>query len=158
MTESTNQLPFPNHGVIAHLICQNANEAIDFYVKAFDGVEQMRLAAPDGSLMHGCVTINGGPIFLTEEKPDFGARGPKLLGGSGVSLHLNVADVDAAFAKAVAAGCQAAMEPADQFWGDRYGVVIDPYGHMWAIASPLPNQPDLSDLAELARKAVEEHG
>lgn len=152
--QPTQEIPFT--GVIAHLVCADAGGAMDFYVKAFGAVEQMRLAGPDGKLMHGCVTINGGPIFLMDENPDWGNKGPKLYGGSPVSMHINVPNVDEVFAKAVAAGCEPAMEPADQFWGDRYGVLVDPYGHTWAVASPTGNAPDPADLPDLARKAMEQ--
>lgn len=103
--------------VIPHLIVKGAADAIDFYGRAFGAVEQRRLDGPDGLVMHACVTIERAPIFLIDERPDEGLLGPLAVGGTPVSLHVIVPDVDAAFAQAVQAGATALMEPADQSWG-----------------------------------------
>jgi len=121
--------------LIPHLCCANCIEAIEFYKKAFDATEVMVMKGPDGKVMHGSLTIDGAPLYLVDEFPDFGALSPKAIGGTPVTMHLQVADCDAVFNKAVEAGCTAVMPLADMFWGDRYGLVADPYGHKWSIAT-----------------------
>lgn len=118
-----------------HLICRGAAEAMDFYVKAFGAVDLARLPGPDGRLMHGMVRIGDSHVFLMDEAPEWGSLGPQSLNGTPIVLHLYVADVDAAFAQAVAAGAKAVMPPTDMFWGDRYSQVDDPFGHRWSIAT-----------------------
>jgi len=147
-------MPEGMHQLSPHLVCAGASDAIDFYVKAFDATEMMRMPGPDGAIMHASVSINGSSVMLVDENLDYGLRGPITLGGSPVTIHLIVDDADAWFDRAVAAGATAAMPVADQFWGDRYGVVIDPWGHAWSIASPIgePLTPD--ELAEAARSAA----
>jgi len=137
-----------------HLTVAGAAEAIDFYVQAFGATEQIRLPGPDGKLVHAAVEVNGSMVLLVDENEEWGLRGPKLLGGSPVTIHLTVPDVDAFVTRAVDAGATVAMEVADQFWGDRYGVIEDPFGHLWSIATPGENPPRTSeDLAEAMRNA-----
>lgn len=158
MTKPT-ALPAGQTAVTPHLVCAGAADALDFYARAFDAVEESRMPGPDGKLWHALTRINGAPIMLMDENPEFGATGPGLLGGSPVSIHLYVADVDAVYAQAIAAGASAVMEPADQFWGDRYGVLQDPFGHQWALATPNPDGPksaadvDAAFQAEVAKQA-----
>jgi len=121
--------------LIPHLTCRNALEAVDFYKKAFGAEETMVLQTPDGRLMHASLSISGAPVMLAEEFPDFGSLSPLSLGGSPVTLHLEVPDCDAVFARAVEAGCEVRMPLDDMFWGARYGIVGDPFGHKWAIAT-----------------------
>lgn len=127
-----------------HLTCRDCAAAIEFYKQAFGAEEMMRLPGPDGRLLHAAVRINGSMVMLVDEYPEMGGHSPLALGGSPVTLHLMVDDVDAAAARAVAAGAEIAMPVADQFWGDRYGVVKDPFGHMWSIATPIwpPKSPE----------------
>jgi PhnB protein len=136
MTESTKLIPDMS-ALSPHLVVDGAAKAIDFYVAAFGAEEMARLPAPDGKLMHGCIRLAGQTVMLVDENPQFGLRGPTALGGTPVTLHLYVPDVDAAFAKAVAAGATVSMPVADQFWGDRYGVLKDPFGHSWSLATPV---------------------
>lgn len=124
----------PSAPLIPHLVCRDASGAIEFYARAFGAESLMALDGPDGRLLHGCLRVNGGILFLCDECPEAGATAPPALGGSPVTLHLQVADCDAAFARAVDAGCTAEMPPQDMFWGDRYGVLVDPYGHRWSLA------------------------
>ena len=132
----------PKTFVAPHLVCANAGEAIEFYKKAFGATEEMRMAGPDGKgVMHACIKINGAPIFLVDENPQWGALSPKSLNGSPVTIHLQVPDVDALYDRAVKAGATAKMPPGDMFWGDRYGVLVDPFGHNWSLAT---HQRDLS--------------
>ncbi|HZU24898.1 MAG TPA: VOC family protein [Bryobacteraceae bacterium] len=123
--------------LVPHLCCRNAADAVDFYRKAFNAEVLGAFSTPDGKLMHGALKINGAQFFLTEENPACGALGPQSLGGSAVTLHLHVPDCDAVFQRAVDAGCQVGMPLENMFWGDRYGFVIDPYGHKWAIATTI---------------------
>lgn len=141
--------------VTPHLVIDGAAEAIEFYERAFDAIELMRLPGPDGRIMHACVSINGSPVMLVDQNLEYDMKGPKALGGSPVTLHLNVADADAAAAKAEAAGATIAMAVSEQFWGDRYGVVVDPYGHQWAVATPRPGGPATNEeLAEAMERAT----
>jgi len=137
-----------------HLVCDGAAAAIDFYKQAFGAEEVMRLLGPNGKLMHGSVTINGAMVLLVDEMPEYGVLGPNRLGGSPVTIHLVVPDVDAAVARAAQAGATITMPVADQFWGDRYGVVQDPFGHKWSIATPKPDAPRTEAELHEAAKGV----
>jgi uncharacterized glyoxalase superfamily protein PhnB len=123
------------HTVTPHLVCAGAAKAIDFYKKAFGAEEVMRLEGPDGSMWHGCVTIGDSAVMLVDEMPEMGSLGPKALKASPVTIHLNVPDVDAFVARAVKAGAKVMMPIADMFWGDRYGIIEDPFGHKWSVAT-----------------------
>jgi uncharacterized glyoxalase superfamily protein PhnB len=123
------------HTVTPHLIVRNAAQAIDFYRRAFGAKEIHRVPGPGGKLMHAQIQIVDSPIFLAEEMPEWGSRSPLSLGGSGTTIHLYVEDADAVFEQAVAAGAQVKMPLADQFWGDRFGKLSDPYGHDWSVAT-----------------------
>src|SRR5262245_56050535 len=118
-----------------HLVCAGAAEAIDFYKKAFGAVEMMRMPGKDGKIMHAAVQIRGAVVMLVDENPQWGVVSPKTLKGTPVTIHLNVDDVDAVFDRAVKAGATVKMPVADMFWGDRYGVIADPFGHSWSIAT-----------------------
>jgi PhnB protein len=136
-----------------HLVCADAANAIKFYQQAFGATEMIRIPGPDGKLMHACVSINGASVMLVDENPDYGMLSPKSLGGTPVTLHLNVADADKSAAQAVAAGAKLVMPVADMFWGDRYGIVEDPFGHRWSIATPQRKLSE-AELREAARKAL----
>ncbi|MES2102610.1 MAG: VOC family protein [Pseudomonadota bacterium] len=134
-TSKVKPIPEGMHSITPHLVCDGAADAIEFYKKAFNAVELMRLPAPDGKLVHGSVRIGDSTLMLVDESPQWNSFGPKSLKGTPVTIHLYVENVDAAFAQAVAAGATAKMPPADMFWGDRYGVLIDPFGHNWSLAT-----------------------
>jgi uncharacterized glyoxalase superfamily protein PhnB len=121
--------------LIPGLAIRGASDAIAFYKKAFGAKELSRMAGPDGRLMHAELKLGDRVLFLGDESPEMGAPSPQTLGGSPVSLMHYVKDVDAVFARAVAAGATPVMPPADMFWGDRYGMVLDPFGHRWALAT-----------------------
>ncbi|MFC0166494.1 VOC family protein [Pseudoduganella danionis] len=123
------------HSVTPHLVCEGAADALAFYTKAFNAREIMRLPGKEGRLMHASIQIGDSVVMLADDFPEYGGLGPKALKGSPVTLHLSVADVDAAYAQALAAGAQSRMEPADMFWGDRYAQVTDPFGHHWSLAT-----------------------
>lgn len=126
----------PTKTVTPHLICRDASAAIDFYQRAFNAQERFRLPGPDGkTLMHACIQIGDSPVFLVDENPQWGCLSPASLKGTPVTIHLQVDNVDELYAQAVAAGGTVKMSPADMFWGDRYGVLVDPFGHCWSIAT-----------------------
>lgn len=128
-------IPQGMHSVTPHLICAGAAKAIEFYRRAFGAQEVARLPGPDGRLMHAAVKIGDSHVMLVDEMPEWGALGPRSLKGSPVTLHLYVDDVDAFVARAVKAGAKVTMPVADQFWGDRYGKLEDPFGHHWSVAT-----------------------
>ena len=126
--------------VSPHLIVDNAAAAIDFYVKAFDAVEYGRVPGPDGKLIHAALQINGFMVMLNDDFPEMTegkSMTPTALGGTPVTIHLTVTDVDAKFQQAVDAGATVIAPLEDQFWGDRYGVVRDPFGHHWSLGQPV---------------------
>lgn len=130
--------------------------AIDFYVKAFDAEELGRVPGPDGKkLYHAALRINGSLVMLNDDFPEMSdgkSLTPPALGGSPVSIHLTVTDVDAKFQKAVDAGATVVMPLEDAFWGDRYGELVDPFGHRWSMGQPVR---EVSE-AEIA-EAVSQH-
>ena len=123
-----------------HLTVDDAAAAIDFYVKAFGAVEVGRVPRADGKLIHAAVRINGQTVMLNDDFPEMcGGRSmtPRALGGTPVTLHLTVTDVEDRFSQAVEAGATVLQPLADQFWGDRYGMVADPFGHRWSMGQPV---------------------
>lgn len=125
------------HSLSPHLVCKGAANAMEFYKKAFGATELMRIAGEDGRILHGCMSINGSSVMLVEEVPDWGISGPTTLGGTPVTMHLVVEDADAAAQRAIDAGATLVMPVADAFWGDRYGLVEDPFGHRWSVSTPV---------------------
>lgn len=125
--------------IIPHLVVDNAAAAIDFYKRAFGAVEEVRHMTDDGKrVMHASLSIGGQPLFLADDFPEmFGGKSstPKALAGTPVTMHLDCPQVDALWAQATAAGASVVLPLADQFWGDRYGIVRDPFGHQWSIAT-----------------------
>jgi len=121
--------------ITPHIVCKDAAKAIDFYKKAFGAEERARMPGPGGTVMHAEIKIGDSIVMLGEENPQMGSRGPRSIGGSPVTLHLYVQDVDKAFERASKAGCKVTMPVMDMFWGDRYGRLEDPFGHHWSIAT-----------------------
>jgi uncharacterized glyoxalase superfamily protein PhnB len=145
-------IPEGQRGLIPHLVCSPAKEAIEFYQRAFGGELSCCLMAPDGQrVMHAELLIDGEPLFLADDFPEYCSGASKTaiaLGGTPVTIHRFVTDVDAAFAQAVAAGATCQMPVSDMFWGDRYGVLIDPFGHSWSLATHMRDmQPEEIDEA-----------
>ena len=128
-------VPDGMHTVTPHLVCAGAADAIEFYKRAFGAVETSRMPGPDGKLMHASVRIGDSTVMLVDEFPQWGAVGPNALKGSPVTIHLQVEDADALFKRAVDAGATVKHAIEDAFWGDRYGVLSDPFGHSWSIAT-----------------------
>jgi PhnB protein len=146
----------PTTGLFPHIVCDGASDAIDFYKKAFGAVEMMRLVDDNGRLMHASVMINDGVLMLVDENKDYGIIGPKTIGGCSVTLHLQVPDVDASFARAMDAGARAVMPPTDMFWGDRYSMVEDPFGYRWAMATTKQSL-SVDQIKENAKKAMPDY-
>ena len=129
------RIPQGMHSVTPHLVCAGAAQAIEFYKKAFGAVEEARLPGPDGKLMHAMIRIGDSAIMLADEMPEWGSLGPKALKGSPVTIHLYVDDADAFAKRAAAAGAKITMPVDEQFWGDRYGKLEDPFGHHWSVGT-----------------------
>jgi PhnB protein len=132
-------------------IDEGAADAIDFYGKVLGATERMRMGGPDGRIGHAEVMIGESVIMLSDAYPEMGIVGPKALGGTPVTISVYVEDVDAAFERAVAAGATVARPLEDQFYGDRSGQFVDPFGHRWSIASHVE---DVSP-EEMERRAAE---
>ncbi len=131
----TKPVPDGFHSLTPHIVVPDGAQAIEFYKKAFGAQERLRHLWPDGSkVMHAQMKIGDSMLMLGSEFPPH-SLSPKSRGGTSVYLHLYVADADAAFHRAVQAGCTVRMPVSDTFWGDRYGVVEDPFGHQWSIAT-----------------------
>ncbi|MCB1961443.1 MAG: VOC family protein [Rhodocyclaceae bacterium] len=134
MNDSVQPIPEGMHSITPYLTVEDAPAAIAFYQKAFGAQEVMRIPGPDGRLLHACLRIGDSALMLAEAFPEWGSRGPLALGGSPVAIHLYVDDVDAAWARAIDAGCQIGMPLENTFWGDRFGTLSDPFGHHWSLA------------------------
>ena len=135
MPDNVKAVPTGFHTLTPHLIVRNAAGALEFYKKAF-GAEILNVAyLPDGKIMHAALRIGDSMLMLNDEMPEYGALSPLAHGGSGVTIHIYTEDVDSAYNRAVSAGAQVKMPLMDQFWGDRYGAVTDPYGHSWSLAA-----------------------
>jgi PhnB protein len=139
-----------------YIVVSNAAAAIDFYKNAFGAVELVRHPAPGtDKLMHAALLIRGGHLMLCDDFSSMGhgkSETPQALGGSPVTFHLHVDDADAAWAQAVAAGAEVTMPLADQFWGDRYGQLRDPFGHKWSIGQT-KSAPSEAEMEEGAKAA-----
>jgi uncharacterized glyoxalase superfamily protein PhnB len=132
---SVKPIPEGYHTLTPFLTVRNAERAIEFYKQAFGAQERGVAKGPDGKVMHAEVKIGDSVIMLSDEYPEFGSLSPQSVGGSPMGLHIYIENVDAAFDRAVKAGAQVEMPVMDQFWGDRYGKLKDPFGHKWSIAT-----------------------
>ncbi len=122
-------------GLNAYITIKRCEKAIEFYKKAFDAVEKYRLLMPDGTIGHAEIEIEGSLLMMSEENSDWGSKSPITLGGTPLVLSLYVKDVDQSFQKAIDAGAKSVMAVTDEFYGDRVGQVIDPFGFKWMIAT-----------------------
>jgi PhnB protein len=127
--------------IIPYLTVKGASDAIAFYQKAFGATENMRMPAEDGKrFMHASLTVKGGTVFLSDEFPEFGGSAPKQGQRAPVAVAIALAaaaDVDMTFKQAVGAGAKSALDPNDAFWGDRFAMLDDPFGHRWMLSAPL---------------------
>ena len=148
--------PIPDgyHSVTPYLILSSASDAIAFYKKALGADEVMRMDDPAGKIHHAEISIGGSRIMLADEHPEIQALSPKTIGGSPVSMHVYVEDVDALMERAVSAGAKLIRPVADQFYGDRVGGIEDPFGYRWFIAT---HKEDLS-MDEIRRRAAAQAG
>jgi PhnB protein len=137
--------------VTPYLMIDGAGAAIDFYRSVLGATERMRMDAPGGKVGHAELQIGESVIMLADEFPDMGARGPKAIGGTPVSLHVYVEDVDDVFERAVAAGATTTRPVEDRFYGDRTGQFEDPFGHRWDVATRVEDVPP----DEMAKRAAE---
>jgi PhnB protein len=152
MALSNKPIPEGFHTVTPSLVVRDAAKAIDFYKKALGAQELVRMPGPDGKIMHAELKIGDSIIFLADEMQMPGSpKSPQTLGGTTGTINLYVPNVDELFKQAVAAGGKETMPVADQFWGDRYGSLIDPFGHTWGIGT---HKEDLSP-AETQQRAQE---
>ncbi|HKY21646.1 MAG TPA: VOC family protein [Vicinamibacterales bacterium] len=139
--------------ITPYLIVKGASDAIDFYVRAFGAREIMRIPASDGTIGHAELQIGNSRVMLADEHPDQGYRSPQSLGGSGSGLMLYLEDVDRVFTRAVNAGAKEIEPVKDQFYGDRSGTLVDPFGHWWTVATHVEDVPQ----EEMERRAQAVH-
>lgn len=132
---SAKPIPEGYHTLTPFLTVRDAERAIEFYKNAFGAESRGVMKGPDGKVMHAELKIGDSILMMSDEFPDFGSVSPQALGGSPMGLHIYVPDVDASFERAVKAGAQVEMPVMEQFWGDRYGRLKDPFGHKWSIAT-----------------------
>jgi PhnB protein len=146
--------PIPEgYHITPYLAVDDAAEAIEYYKKVFGAKERSRMDAPDGRIGHAELEIGDSVLMLADAFPQFATRPPSELGGTSASIFMYVEDVDAVVKKAVDAGGTTTMEVADQFWGDRFGSVKDPFGHVWSIATHVEDVPP-EEMAERAKAAM----
>ena len=129
--------PIPDgfHTITPFIVVDDAIGALDFYKKAFNAKEIYKFPTPDGKIMHAMMQIGDSFVMLSDEFLSMGMRSPNTVGGTSVTLHLYVEDADKVFKQAVAAGAVSIMPMMDAFWGDRYGILMDKFGHSWAIST-----------------------
>lgn len=132
---SVKAVPAGHRTVAPYLAIKNGAKALEFYKKAFGATEIFKLMMPDGRLGHAEIRLGDSVIMLSDEFPEYGGKAPDTLGGSPVSIHLYVEDVDAFFKRALAAGAKERKPVMDQFYGDRSGQLEDPFGHVWWVAT-----------------------
>jgi PhnB protein len=149
----TKPIPEGYHTISPSLTIDGAADAIEFYKRAFGAKERSRMPMPDGKIAHAELDIGDSIVMLNDPFPDAQVKSPKELGGTTVSLFLYVEDVDSVVQDAIDAGATVTMAVEDQFWGDRFGTVRDPFGHHWGIAT---HKEDLTpeEIAERGRQAM----
>jgi PhnB protein len=152
--KKVNPIPKEYRAATPYLSIKDAAHAIEFYKKAFGAREIMRMPHPDGKIGHAEIRIGDAPIMLADEFPEMNFRSPKSLGGTPVNILVYVNDVDAVVGEAVAAGAKLSRPVADQFYGDRVGVLEDPFGHSWSFATHIE---DVS-AEEMKNRAATQHG
>ena len=150
----TKPIPDGYHAITPYLIVSGGAKALEFYGRAFGAIERERMQDPSGKIRHAEIRIGDSCVMLADEHPEIGALGPATIGGSPVSIHLYVEDVDAVVSRAVAAGAKLTRPVADQFYGDRVGGITDPFGHRWFIAT---HKEDLTSDEIHRRAAAQGH-
>jgi len=150
---ATKPIPEGYHTVSPYLAVDDAARAIEYYLKAFGAKELVRMEAPGGKVGHAELELGDSRIMLSDPFPQASTRPPKELGGTSASVFMYVEDVDAVVKRAVDAGATVTMEVANQFWGDRFGTITDPFGHVWSIATHVEDVPP-EEMAERAKAAM----
>jgi PhnB protein len=150
---SVRPIPEGYRTITPYLAVDDAAEAIEYYKKAFGAKERGRMDAPGGKIGHAELEVGDSLVMLSDALPQFSTRPPTELGGTSVSVFMYVEDVDTVVKQAVDAGGTVTMEVADQFWGDRFGTVQDPFGHLWSIATRVEDVPP-EEMAERAKAAM----
>ena len=135
MQKKAKAIPEGHHSISPYLICRGADRAIEFYKKAFGAKEISRMPGPEGKIMHAEILIGDSVVMISDELPIMKVHFSPTGESAPISLMLYVEDVDAVFKQAVGAGARTEMPPQDMFWGDRYGKVVDPFGHRWGMAT-----------------------
>ena len=143
-------IPDGYHSVTPYLIIDGASRALDYYKRVFGATERMRMPGPEGKIGHAEISIGDSMIMLADEHPEMGARAPRTVGGSAVSIMLYVNDVDATVKTAVAEGAKLLQPVEDKFYGDRMGTIEDPFGHHWHVGTHREDVPH----DELKRRAA----
>jgi PhnB protein len=152
---ATQPIPEGYHTLTTYLTMDNAAEAIDYYKDVFGAKERIRMEAPDGKIGHAELEIGDSLLMLSDAFPGATSRPPTELGGSTAGAFMYVEDVDGVVKRAVESGATITMEIADQFWGDRFGSITDPFGHSWSIATHVEDVPP-EEIAERAKAAMAE--
>jgi len=146
-------IPEGYHTLTTYFAVDDASEAIEFYKRAFGAKERVRMDGPEGTIAHAELEIGDSLLMLSDPFPQSQAKPPKELGATSASVFMYVDDVDSVVKQAVDEGATIAMEIADQFWGDRFGTVTDPFGHVWSIATHVEDVPP-EQMAERAKEAM----
>jgi PhnB protein len=148
-------IPEGYHTLTPYMTVRDAARAIEFYKQAFGATERGVMKGPDGKVMHAELRIGDSIIMLADEFPQFGSLSPQSIGGSGMGLHIYAEDVDAAFDRAVKAGATVEMPVSEMFWGDRYGKLMDPFGHKWSIATHTRDM-SMEEIEEAQEEAMKQ--
>jgi PhnB protein len=154
MPNRPDPIPAEYRGATPYLCVKDAARALEFYQRAFGARETMRMPQPDGRIGHAEIRIGDAAIMLADEFPEMDFRSPQTLGGTPVNLLIYVRDVDAFVKQAEAAGATVKRPAADQFYGDRMAVLVDPFGHSWSFATHIEDVPP----EEMQRRAAQQHG
>ena len=153
---ATKPIPEGYHTVTPYLAVEDAARAIEYYTRAFGAKEVGRMDGPEGKIAHAELEIGDSRIMLSDPFPHASTRPPKELGGTCASVFMYVEDVDAVVKRAVDAGATVTMDVSDQFWGDRFGTITDPFGHVWSIATHVEDvsQEEMAERAKAAMAAM----
>jgi PhnB protein len=151
MPTKAKPIPEGYHSATPYLTVNDAARAIDFYKRAFNATEIVRMDGAPGKIAHAELQIGDSKLMLSDEMPGGSCRSPQSVGGTTAGVFLYVQDVDSVFQQAVSAGAKAEMPPSDMFWGDRFGKLMDPFGHSWSLAT------HIEDVApeEMAKRGKE---
>ena len=155
---AVNPIPTGYSVVTPYLIVEGAAEALRFYQRAFGAIERLRLPGPGDTVGHAEITIDDALIMLADPFPEMGARSPQTLGGSPVSLHLYVTEVDTRFQQAIDAGATVLQPVKNQFYGDRSGMLQDPFGHVWTLATHIEEVSPEELQRRMAALMPQDHG